>query len=55
MKKTTSSLFAATAALGIIAASDGIAFAAETPNDDPVKNNPSIGQPSEEPSAPTPD
>ena len=55
MKKTTSSLFAATAALGIIAASAGIAFAAETPNGDPVKNNPSIGQPTEEPSAPTPE
>ena len=55
MKKTTSSLFAATAALGIIAASAGMAFAAETPNSDPVKNNPSIGQPTEEPSAPTPE
>ena len=31
MKKTTSSLFAATAALGLIAASAGVAFAAETP------------------------
>ena len=29
MKKTTSSLFAATAALGLIAASAGVAFAAE--------------------------
>ena len=31
MKKTTSSLLAATAALGLIAASAGVAFAAETP------------------------
>ena len=31
MKKTTSSLFAATAALGLIAASAGVAFAAEAP------------------------
>ena len=31
MKKTTSSLFAATAALGLIAASAGVAFAAESP------------------------
>ena len=34
MKKTTSSLFAATAALGLIAASAGVAFAAETPTAD---------------------
>ena len=31
MKKTTSSLFAATAALSLIAASAGVAFAAEAP------------------------
>ena len=31
MKKTTSSLLAATAALGLIAASAGVAFAAEAP------------------------
>ena len=31
MKKTTSSLFAATAALGLIAASAGVAFTAEAP------------------------
>ncbi len=31
MKKTTSSLFAATAALGLIADSAGVAFAAEAP------------------------
>ena len=33
MKKTTSSLFAATAALGLIAASAGVAFAAEPVTD----------------------
>ena len=31
MKKTTSSLFAATAALGLIAASSGVDLAAEIP------------------------
>ena len=35
MKKTTSSLFAATAALGLIAASAGVAFAAEAPTTEP--------------------
>ncbi len=37
MKKTTSSLFAATAALGLIAASAGVAFAAETPVTEPSR------------------
>ena len=46
MKKTTASLFAATAAFGIIAASTGIAFAAESPIGDGAKGNPSIGEPS---------
>ena len=45
MKKTTASLFAATAAFGIIAASTGIAFAAESPIGDGAKGNPSIGEP----------
>ena len=44
MKKTTASLFAATAAFGIIAASTGIAFAAESPIGDGAKGNPSIGE-----------
>lgn len=35
MKKTTSSLFAATAALGLIAASAGVAFTAEAPTTEP--------------------
>ena len=35
MKKTTSSLFVATAALGLIAASAGVAFAAEAPTTEP--------------------
>ena len=52
MKKTTSSLFAASAALGIIAASAGVAFAAETPIGDPVKDNPSVSQPTPAPSVP---
>ena len=52
MKKTTASVFAATAALGIIATSAGIAFAAESPVGDGAKGNPSIGQPAPEPSAP---
>ena len=52
MKKTTSSLFAARAALGIIAASAGVAFAAETPIGDPVKDNPSVSQPTPAPSVP---
>ena len=43
MKKTTASVFAATAAFGIIAASAGIAFAAESPIGDGAKGNPSIG------------
>ena len=65
MKKTTASVFAATAAFGIIAASAGIAFAAESPIGDgakgnpsigePSKGNPSIGQPTPEPSNPTPE
>ena len=46
MKKTTASVFAATAAFGIIAASAGIAFAAESPIGDGAKGNPSIGEPS---------
>ena len=46
MKKTTASLFAATAAFGIIAASTGVAFAAESPIGDGAKGNPSIGEPS---------
>ena len=66
MKKTTASLFAATAAFGIIAASTGIAFAAGSPIGDGAKGNPSIGEPSkgnpsigqptpsEEPSVPEP-
>ena len=53
MKKTTASVFAATAAFGIIAASAGIAFAAESPIGDGAKGNPSIGQPTPEPSAPS--
>lgn len=52
MKKTTSSLFAASAALGIITASAGVAFAAETPIGDPVKDNPSVSQPIPAPSVP---
>ena len=52
MKKTTSSLFAASAALGIIAASAGVAFAAETPIGDPVKDHPSVSQPTPAPSVP---
>ena len=65
MKKTTASVFAATAAFGIIAASAGIAFAAESPIGDGAKGNPSIGdgakgnpsigQPTPEPSNPTPE
>ena len=55
MKKTTASVFAATAAFGIIAASAGIAFAAESPIGDGAKGNPSIGQPTPEPSTPTPE
>ena len=39
MKKTTSSLFAATAALGLIAASAGVAFAAEAPTTNPADDN----------------
>ena len=46
MKKTTASLFAVTAAFGIIAASTGIAVAAESPIGDGAKGNPSIGEPS---------
>ncbi|WP_291452796.1 LPXTG cell wall anchor domain-containing protein [Actinomyces sp. ICM47] len=46
MKKTTASLFAVTAAFGIIAASTGIAVAAESPIGDSAKGNPSIGEPS---------
>ena len=50
MKKTTSSLFAATAALGLIAASAGVAFAAETPVTEqpstPATEAPSTEQPS---------
>ena len=55
MKKTTSSLFAATAALGLIAASVGVAFAAETPTaDQPSAPAPSV--PAEEtPSNPAPE
>ena len=55
MKKTTASVFAATAAFGIIAASAGIAFAAESPIGDGAKGNPSIGQPTPEPSNPPPE
>lgn len=53
MKKTTSSLFAATAALGLIAASAGVAFAAEAPVTEP--STPSAEAPSAEPSAPAAD
>ena len=51
MKKTTSSLFAATAALGLIAASAGVAFAAETPVTDsstPAADAPATEAPSTE-------
>ena len=51
MKKTTSSLFAATAALGLIAASAGVAFAAETPTA-PEPSAPATEAPAPEPSAP---
>ena len=68
MKKTTSSLFAATAALGLIAASAGVAFAAEpvtepsTPASDapvaepsaPASDAPSTGTPADETPAPEP-
>lgn len=53
MKKTTSSLFAATAALGLIAASAGVAFAAE-PVTDPSNPAPSAA-PTAEPSTPAGD
>lgn len=53
MKKTTSSLFAATAALGLIAASAGVAFAAE-PVTDPSNPAPSAA-PTAEPSNPAAD
>lgn len=66
MKKTTSSLFAATAALGLIAASAGVAFAAEpvtepsTPateapaTEAPASDAPSTGTPADETPAPEP-
>ena len=66
MKKTTSSLFAATAALGLIAASAGVAFAAEpvtepsTPateapaTEAPATDAPSTGTPADETPAPEP-
>ena len=52
MKKTTSSLFAATAALGLIAASAGVAFAAE-PVTDP--STPADETPAPQPSTPADD
>ena len=54
MKKTTSSLFAATAALGLIAASAGVAFAAEpvTEPSAPAADAPSTGTPADETPAP---
>ena len=67
MKKTTSSLFAATVALGLIAASAGVAFAAETPVTDsstpateapateaPASDAPSTGTPADETPDPEP-
>ena len=68
MKKTTSSLFAATAALGLIAASAGVAFAAEpvtepstsateapaTEPSTPATDAPSTGTPADETPAPQP-
>ena len=50
MKKTTSSLFAATAALGLIAASAGVAFAAEIPDTEP--SAPATSAPADETPAP---
>ena len=58
MKKTTSSLFAATAALGLIAASAGVAFAAEPVTDPstPATEAPATEAPSTEtPSTPAPE
>ena len=64
MKKTTSSLFAATAALGLIAASAGVAFAAEPVTEPsapsaeaptteaPASDAPSTGTPADETPAP---
>lgn len=68
MKKTTSSLFAATAALGLIAASAGVAFAAEAPvteqpstpateapaTEAPASDAPSTGTPADETPDPEP-
>ena len=53
MKKTTSSLFAATAALGLIAASAGVAFAAEIPVTEPSTS--ASEAPTTEPSTPADD
>ncbi len=52
MKKTTSSLFAATAALGLIAASAGVAFAAETPAADQPSTPATEAPATETPSTP---
>ena len=54
MKKTTSSLFAATAALGLIAASAGVAFAAEPVTDPsaPATEAPATEAPATEDPAP---